>query len=301
VGAASTHDDLGCDGEPRPYEASVPAPPEGTGRASALERALATLVSRSTHAAPERLVDVLRAAGAELGARDVRVLLVDLDQDRLRPIDGAAGGAAALAVDATVAGRAFRDEAPCWEQGRGGATLWLPILDSADRLGVLGIELAAEDPDVVAAWELVAGLTGELVVSKDRYGDRLALARRSRDLSLAAEIRWSLLPPLTFTSPEVIVTGILEPAYEIAGDTFDYAVAAGEVHVGLFDAMGHGLEASRMASLAVLAYRHARRAGRPLDDLHQAIDATVAEEFGEYRFVTAQLCRPRPSPAACTC
>ena len=105
-------------------------------------------------------------------------------------------------------------------------------------------------------------ITAALVVSKSSYGDNLVLTRRLRDMDLAAEMRWSMLPPLTFTNDRVALAGMLEPAYEIAGDAFDYAVNGDVAHVAIIDAMGHGLEASRMANLAVGSYRHSRRHAR---------------------------------------
>jgi hypothetical protein len=39
------------------------------------------------------------------------------------------------------------------------------------------------------------------------------------------EIQWDLLPPLTSATENVVISGVLEPAYTIGGDTFDYAVA----------------------------------------------------------------------------
>lgn len=78
-------------------------------------------------------------------------------------------------------------------------------------------------------------------------------------MSVAAEIQWSLLPPLAMPIPQVSVAGILEPAYNVAGDSFDYALNEDILHVAMVDAMGHGLDAATMATVAVGAYRHARR------------------------------------------
>jgi hypothetical protein len=44
-------------------------------------------------------------------------------------------------------------------------------------------------------------------------------------MNLAAELQWNLLPPLTFANQAVVITGALEPAYEVAGDALDHAVA----------------------------------------------------------------------------
>jgi serine phosphatase RsbU (regulator of sigma subunit) len=102
-------------------------------------------------------------------------------------------------------------------------------------------------------------------------------------------MQWHLLPPLTLSAPRVSVSGILEPAYEVGGDAFDYAVNHDTAHAAIFDAMGHGLAASVMSSVAVGAYRHARRSGVPVGDMYTLIDAAFTSQFAEDVFVTAQL------------
>jgi serine phosphatase RsbU (regulator of sigma subunit) len=84
---------------------------------------------------------------------------------------------------------------------------------------------------------------------------------------------------------------MLEPAYEVGGDAMDYAVNEDVAHLAVFDAMGHGLQASLLASLAVGAYRNARRAGRDLVETGLAIDEALGAQFGGERFVTAVLCQ----------
>ena len=142
----------------------------------------------------------------------------------------------------------------------------------------------------MAAWEAVASLVGELIVSKSQYGDHIT--NRGGDaiqFSLAAEMRWGLLPPLTFTSPDVTIAGFLQPCDGIAGDAFDYGVSGRIASLAIFDAMGHGIEASRMANVAVGCYRNARRSGADLVAALLSIDDVIASQFGEARFVTAQL------------
>jgi serine phosphatase RsbU (regulator of sigma subunit) len=108
---------------------------------------------------------------------------------------------------------------------------------------------------------------------------------------VAAEIQWSLLPPLAMSVPQVAVAGILEPAYDVAGDSFDYALNEDILHVAMVDAMGHGLDAATMATVAVGAYRHARRAGIGLSEIYTFMDRAIAEQFGPDHFVTAQMMR----------
>jgi hypothetical protein len=255
---------------------------------SPLERALVTIIAASTHLKPDALGPLVAEAGGHLGGRDTRVLVADLSQRALVPL--APGDAEETeTMEGSAAGTAFRTEAPVHERVGAMTRLWLPVLDSAERVGVLETTVEHVDADALRSWALVASLVGELVVTKARYGDAIVRRQRVRPVSLAAELRYGLLPPLTFTAPDVLVSAIVEPAYGIAGDTFDYAVDERTAHVALFDAMGHGLEASRMANLAVSAYRHGRRRGALPRECAVATDQAIEREFGDLRFITGHI------------
>jgi serine phosphatase RsbU (regulator of sigma subunit) len=220
------------------------------------------------------------------------VCLVDLDQRLLVPLpEGDAPPDEPLDIDATSPGRAFRTQEVVVDRLSDGAgfRVWAPLIDGADRLGALGVTVAEADEVTVNRARHMASITASLIVSKSAYGDNLVRARRLRELDLAAELRWAMLPPLTFMNDRVAVAGMLEPAYEIAGDAFDYAVNGDVAHVAIIDAMGHGLEASRMANLAVAGYRHSRRHGLGLIETFAAMDATVADQFGPEKFITGQM------------
>jgi hypothetical protein len=238
---------------------------------------------------PARVGPVLVDAVTALGSWDVEVFLIDVEQRTLRALHAQSPNAE-LPVASTAAGVAYREQRVV-DAGPvpGGRRLWVPILDSAERVGVLGVSVAHDDSDLIADLRALASLAGELIASKSAYGDGIVLRRRSQEMSLAAELRWALLPPLTFSSPEVDISGILEPAYEIAGDAFDYAVNGTVVHLAVLDAVGHGLEASRITSLAVAAYRHGRRRGLDLADTLLEMDRVVDSEIGANRFLTGQF------------
>jgi hypothetical protein len=244
--------------------------------------------------APDDVAPAVARHLAILGMTDAGVYLVDLDQRLLVPLGpGETTPPEALKIDGTLAGQAFRTEQIMREPRADGSgtRMWAPLIDGADRVGVL-VATVPEEDDLTADRLLhMASITAALVVSKSTYGDNLVLTRRLRDMDLAAEMRWSMLPPLTFNNDRVAVAGMLEPAYEIAGDAFDYAVNGDITHVAIIDAMGHGLEASRMANLAVGSYRHSRRRGLDLESTFAAMDAVVATQFGPERFVTGQLVR----------
>jgi serine phosphatase RsbU (regulator of sigma subunit) len=107
-------------------------------------------------------------------------------------------------------------------------------------------------------------------------------------MTVGAELLWSVLPPLTYATDGLVISAMLEPAYDNGGDAFDYAVNDTHAHLAVFDAMGHGVAASGVAVLAVAAYRNARRAGHGLDETYALMDAAIAGHFGD-QFVTAVL------------
>jgi serine phosphatase RsbU (regulator of sigma subunit) len=82
---------------------------------------------------------------------------------------------------------------------------------------------------------------------------------------------------------------MLEPAYEIAGDAFDYANNGDVLHVAMFDAVGHGMRACQIANLAVTMYRNARRRNADLAETAANIDEILVKEFGESWYTTAMI------------
>ncbi len=134
-------------------------------------------------------------------------------------------------------------------------------------------------------------LAGAAIAVAARYTDLFNLVRRRKAMSLPASIQWDLLPPLRLTTPEASSTGVLEPAYDVGGDSFDHAVNGFTVDIAIMDAMGHGLDSSIISSLAVGSYRHDRREGQPLEIIHNRLDGVLADRFKGERFVTGQIAR----------
>jgi serine phosphatase RsbU (regulator of sigma subunit) len=198
--------------------------------------------------------------------------------------------AAVETVDGSLPGRAFSLHTIVEHaEADGSRRLWVPLLDGTDRVGVMALTLAPVDDDVRAHVRRLAGTIAHLFLSKGMCTDDYFRIRRRRDLTLAAEMQWSLLPPLAIATPQVSVAGLLEPAYRIAGDSFDYALNAEALHFAIFDAMGHGLTSAIMATTCISAYRHARRMRVPLAEMYDVIDKVMGSEFGEDSFATAQL------------
>ena len=257
------------------------------------EDALARLSLASLRLHPDDLHGLVRELAEPIGLADVRIHLVDMEQRALvpLPVAGEEEPRPTLGVDDTIAGRAYRLQEPVVVGGAGPTHIWLPLLDSAERFGVVGAEIdpASSTAERVDGWMAFVSLVGELIANKQDHGDVFTRTRRTSPMSVAAEMRWAMLPPLTFTGRNVAISGVVLPAYRVAGDTFDYAVNGDVAHLAIIDAVGHGLEAARIANLAVASYRHSRRRGLDHVQTYYAMDATLAAQLGWEKFATAQL------------
>ncbi|MGH9088650.1 MAG: PP2C family protein-serine/threonine phosphatase [Acidimicrobiales bacterium] len=245
---------------------------------------------RSLHAA--KLVVAIVAAAGRVGLAEATLWLADVQQRVLVPYDGMDKGPGdGLTVDGTLAGRAYQESrAQRSDAGTDGVgeAVWIPLMDGTDRLGVLGGQVERWSDDLAIDLGMLARLAGRLLGADQRHSDAVARTRRLRPTSVAAEVQWALLPPLACVDGATTICGALEPAYDISGDTFDYAVADGPACFGVFDAMGHGLSAAMMASVAVGAYRQARRVGLDLEGCAASIDEAVGGQFPD-SFVTGVL------------
>jgi serine phosphatase RsbU (regulator of sigma subunit) len=265
---------------------------EGRSRTESLgERVLGSLLDRA-HLMPARLVGPLVAQEiTAVGGTDVSIWLQDYDQRTLQPLTGPGLVGVPAPIDGSLPGRAFTQDARIEQPLADGCVrLYLPMLDGSDRVGVLAFTLPGVDDNDRRLAQRLAGLTADLVVTKSLYTGTFAQVRAAAPMSLSAHLQWQTLPPLVMTTPDVALAGILEPAYDVGGDSFDYALDDHVLHLAVFDAMGHGLEAAIMATVVVAAYRHGRRSAASLPDLYVHMDDVLAASHPG-RFATAQVGR----------
>ncbi|WP_395110170.1 PP2C family protein-serine/threonine phosphatase [Actinomadura sp. SCN-SB] len=256
------------------------------------ERLLGQLLDRAHQMPPQMVAALVAEEVGRIGGREVSIFLQDYDQLTLAPLR-----CSRLLVpepepiDDSPAGRAFLETTTVERPLPEGVRLYLPLLDGSDLVGVLALTLDSVDDDDRRLLRRLAGLVADMLVTKNAYTDLFYKTRRREAMSVAAEIQWSLLPPLTMTTPQVMVAGILEPAYDVAGDSFDYALNDDILHLAVIDAMGHGLNAAVLATVAIGAYRQARRTDIGLAELYAFMDEAIDAQFGPEQFVTAQMSR----------
>ncbi len=247
----------------------------------------------STDIAPSDLAAFVAERARGIGGSAAVVYLVDYALANLMPLPGAAAlDRAPLPIDGTVAGRAFTSgEAVIADGGATASRIWAPVHDGALRLGVVEVmfEQAPGGPEIFAACELLGRDLAASILVKERYGDVFAFIRRPRPMTVAAEMQWALLPPTSFASQRVAISGMLQPALTVAGDAFDYAVDGATAHLAVLDAMGHGLASAMLSAVAVGAYRNARRTALSLVETLEHMEHSLVTVGERSRFVTALL------------
>lgn len=236
-----------------------------------------------SQAASDDVARVLAVACEPIPAWDPVVYLVGFAYDALFPLTV---GAAEEDVAGTMAGRAFTSGRPVVSERDGAVRVWVPVVEQTTRTGVLAITVPKATPEILEQAELLGVFAGLVTAMTVRVSDTPHLRRRGRAMSLPASMQWDLLPPLSMRTAGALIAGILEPAYDIAGDSFDYAVTDGELHFAILDGMGHGLGSTLLTGLAIGAYRHARRQGAPLAGIHAVIGNALADYYDDMSFAT---------------
>jgi serine phosphatase RsbU (regulator of sigma subunit) len=225
------------------------------------------------------------------------LFVVDYSEDQLRLVPTEVGpepSTKELSVRGTVAGRSYLQREVQEAEGHDGLVLWAPVFRRSESVGVLGLPLDRVDERVRGLAPAIAMIVGSAILSAKRHSDVFEMARGAEHLRLAAAMQWDLLPLPTYRDHQVEVAGRVEPAYDIGGDAFDFAANHGAMEIGVFDAMGHGLRATLLTTLAVEAYRYGRRRMSQLAGVAGDIDEAVENHVEGEAFVTGHLCRLNP-------
>ncbi len=255
---------------------------------SDLEGALEALLTATTTLPVSDLTRVVELAGEALGATSARMLVADYGLTTMQELglDGPTGPR--RSIEGTLPGRCLASGQTVTTRD-GGGTVWVPLCEGTERLGVLELEHPAWSDDVADRATAIIRVLVLTLISKRRYTDVVVRGRRDQPLSIAAEIQWALLPPLTCSASTVSVSGILEPAYSIGGDCFDYALNPERVEFAIVDAVGHGISAVSIAVLALNALRNARREGHGMEQAYLDAAEVIRAEIGNAAFATAQI------------
>ncbi|HEY0869380.1 MAG TPA: hypothetical protein VGD55_03195, partial [Acidothermaceae bacterium] len=136
---------------------------------------LGSLVGSLDAAPPYLLAEVLHNfLNAEVGARSSPVLLADYEERMLEPVPGGAPSPTlgAQQIDGSQAGRAYREQRLVEIEASGEVTLYLPITQRAERVGVLEITMPTPGIDVRQQLTEVARILAYFIAAARRYTDQ---------------------------------------------------------------------------------------------------------------------------------
>ncbi|MFC7923174.1 PP2C family protein-serine/threonine phosphatase [Streptomyces cinereoruber] len=252
---------------------------------STYEDVLGDLLARSHLRSGRELAGLVQDAGRRMGFRGTAMYVTDLQQIRLIALPQPdVAHQPTLDVDTSLAGLAYRTQQA--QRSRDGATAWLPMIDGVERIGVLMVTASDLDDALLGRGETLAGVAALLVVSKSSHSDLLVETERARPMTVQAELLWAFLPPRTIGTTEVTSSAVLEPAYDIGGDTFDHTLDDRGLHLTVIDSMGHDLASGGASAAGLAACRAARRSGGSLTDIVTSIDRILDTWFTD-RLMTA--------------
>ncbi|WP_371621519.1 serine/threonine-protein phosphatase [Streptomyces sp. NBC_01116] len=262
--------------------------------------ALSEVLAAAENAAPVESLDVVaRNLRARFGARYVSFLFVDVVGRRLLRVNDTAAAEPEddRAEQVPLARSSIYDDALRTQkvvhvaEGTEGFRVLAPVTNRGDTIGVLELFLHQVTEDVLIQVEDAAHALAYIIVTDRRFTDLYHWGNRTTTVSLAAEIQRQLLPSApSCEAPQFTLAGALVPASDIAGDTYDYSLDHDTLHLSVTDAMGHDVDASLIATLAVNASRGARRSGADLAEQARHIHEALLEH-GQRTFATGQLLR----------
>ncbi|KJY41925.1 serine/threonine protein phosphatase [Streptomyces sp. NRRL B-1568] len=251
------------------------------------ENRLEELIIEAQTTLPVEMPNLANRCASALGLGTTLIYLVDLQQQLLIPLDESLEP---LPVDRSLAGWAYRTVSPRVADADDGVIVWMPLIDGAERLGVLGVRTASLDGVRLRRSRMLAYLFAMLITSKRAYSDWLAARTRTAAMRVPTEMLRAFLPSHTIGSSRCVSTAVLEPAYDVAGDAFDHSVVKDILHTMIIDSMGHDLTSGLTTSVAMAAARNARRGGGDLADVVGSIDQALAQWLPDH-FCTGVLCR----------
>ena len=264
---------------------------------------LARLLSAVEDAPPFSAADVLgERLASEMDAREVAFLIADFSGHALIRL-GHSGGTAArtqgeetaerVPLAGSAPGRALASQSLSLEHGADGVRVFAPVTNRGEAIGVLELLLDHTPGEhLLAEVALAAHALGYVVIANRRFTDLFEWGQRSVPLSLAAEIQHRLLPgAYSCEAGQFTLAGWLEPAGNVGGDTFDFALERGTLHFSITDAMGHDVAAALLATLMVGGLRNARRAGVGLAEQTRLASDGLAGNAPGGGFVTGQVGR----------
>lgn len=259
---------------------------------------LSGLLTAAEAGTPVESVDVVAGdLRRRVGATEVSFLIVDLTGREVLRLSATSIPDGRVLERIDLLGSVYGDVVRAQELHQdpsprdGSVRVIAPVTNRGDAIGLLELTMpGAPAEDVLRSIREGARAFAYILLANQRFTDLYTWGKRTVRLTLAAEIQHQLLPPsLSCEAPQFAVSGNLEPSDRISGDSFDYSLDSGTLHLSVTDPMGHDLNSALLATVLLGALRGARRAGGGLIDQALQADRALADHGGGH--ATGQLLR----------
>jgi serine phosphatase RsbU (regulator of sigma subunit)/AraC-like DNA-binding protein len=223
------------------------------------------------------------------GVTSVALYLIDLEGTGLLRLAGSEEFPETLPVPLAVGPELPRESFAALDEQIGRELPGSVLAPLSLRGRALGILLAVDAPK--QALLALAHQAAAALALADAYTDVLAMARRRKETSPAAEIQQNLLPPRIARIAGARLAGNVLPGYEIGGDWFDYVENRDGAWLGVANSMGQGTTAAALGAVALGAFRAKRKFTADLQTAVLAIHRTIREIAIDGAFVNAVIAR----------
>ncbi len=136
------------------------------------------------------------------------------------------------------------------------------------------------EPEQSDELRLIADELAVALRAADRMTDRYRRAQCLERPTMAAELQWDLLPGRSLGDDRFQLAGLLEPAYDVRGDHFDWSLLGDRLTVTVLNGAGEGLEAALLTATAVNAMRNARRCGSDIVEQAELASDALHMRYG---------------------
>jgi serine phosphatase RsbU (regulator of sigma subunit) len=185
----------------------------------------------------------------------------------------------------------------------GYAAVFLWTLHAAphnEHRNIVPLRTFAIDATILFGAGLVAGAVARqirehVIAALTEAETRRKLDRIEYDLRTARSIQMGLLPKHPPSIAGYDIAGWSEPADQTGGDFYDWLeLPDGRMLFTIADASGHGIGPALLVAACRAYFRAVAMHDDPLEEIAQQVDALVAADIPDGRFITAAICLLAP-------
>lgn len=161
-------------------------------------------------------------------------------------------------------------------------------------------EETSGDAPIVAMLATIARLAAAAITGEERQRERLEEERTRQELKAARTIQQSLIPRVLPENARLAISALWKPSRTLGGDFYDlFPLSGGRIGVVIADVSGKGLAAALLMAVTRSYLRVLAEEDRPPGEVLARVNARLAGEIADSRFVTAAYLVVDPEKGEC--